>query len=96
MLKRRIYDKLKDTLTEFVYDFDERKLDVGMFGGKIEMKDLILKPKKVNSIFEKKNLPFALKAGIVRKVTIEVCVEIFFNLFTHMKPYLTFYFVLED
>ena len=93
MLKRRIYDKLKDTLTEFVYDFDERKLDVGMFGGKIEMKDLILKPKKVNSIFEKKNLPFALKAGIVRKVTIEVCVEMFLP---YKKPYLTFCFLLVD
>lgn len=82
MLKRRIYDKLKDTLNEFVYEFDERKLDVGMFGGKIEMKDLILKPKKINTIFEKKNLPFALKAGIVRKVTIEVRKSNLCNLFS--------------
>lgn len=96
MLKRRIYDKLKDTLTEFVYDFDERKLDVGMFGGKIEMKDLILKPKKINSIFEKKNLPFALKAGIVRKVTIEVCNSIFMLFSPNRKPYLTSVFVLVD
>ena len=36
------------------------------------MKDLIIKPKKVNEILEKQNLPFALKAGLIAKVQIEV------------------------
>ena len=72
MFKSKIYNKLKDTLGEFLFGFDEDQLDVGMFGGHIELKDLIIKPKKVNEILEKQNLPFALKAGLIAKVQIEV------------------------
>jgi len=45
---------------------------VGFFGGDILLKDLIFRPKKINEIFEKQNLPFALKAGMIAKLEIKV------------------------
>ena len=72
MFKSKIYNKLKDALGDFLFGFDESQLDVGMFGGNIELKNLIVKPKKVNEIFEKQNLPFSLKAGLIAKVQIQV------------------------
>ena len=72
MLKRRLYEKLKDKLGELLFGFDEQQLDVGFFGGDIMLKDLIFRPKKINEIFEKQNLPFALKAGMIAKMDIKV------------------------
>jgi hypothetical protein len=48
MLKRKLYEKLKDTLGDYLFGFDEKKLDFGFFGGLIKLNDLILKPEKVN------------------------------------------------
>ena len=72
MLKRQLYEKLKDKLGELLFGFDEQQLDVGFFGGDAHLKDLIFRPKKINEIFEKKNLPFALKAGMIAKMDIKV------------------------
>ena len=72
MLKRRFYEKLKDKLGEMLFGFDEQQLDVGFFGGDVVLKDLIFRPKKINEIFEKQNLPFALKAGMIAKLNIKV------------------------
>lgn len=72
MLKRRLYEKLKDKLGELLFGFDEKHLDVGYFGGDIHLKDLIFRPKKINEIFEKQNLPFSLKAGMIAKMEIKV------------------------
>ena len=72
MLKRRLYDKLKDKLGELLFGFDEKNLDVGFFGGDIQLHDLVFRPKKVNEILEKANLPFALKAGLIAKMDIKV------------------------
>ena len=72
MLKRRLYEKIKDKLGELLFGFDEQQLDVGFFGGDTVLKDLIFRPKKINEIFEKKNLPFALKAGMIAKMEIKV------------------------
>ena len=72
MLKRRLYEKLKDKLGEYLFGFDEQQLDVGFFGGGANLRDLIIRPKKINEILEKQNLPFALKAGMIAKLDIQV------------------------
>jgi len=75
MLKRQLYEKLKDKLGELLFGFDENQLDVGFFGGDAKLRDLIFRPKAINEIFEKQNLPFALKAGMIAKMDIKVCVN---------------------
>lgn len=72
MIKRKVFAALKDTLNQFVYGFNEEKLEVGLFSGIIELKDLVIKPNAVNAIFSKANLPIRLKAGMIAHVQIKV------------------------
>ena len=53
-----LYEKLKDSLGDLLYGFDENKLDVGYFSGLIKLNDLILRPNTVNNMLEKHNFPF--------------------------------------
>ena len=49
---------------------------MGFFGGGAHLRDLIFRPKKINELLEKKNLPFALKAGMLAKMDIKVSNQI--------------------
>ena len=53
MFQKTLYNKLKDALGDYLFGFDESQLDVGYFGGNIELKNLIIQPKKINEIFDK-------------------------------------------
>jgi len=70
MLRRRVYNALKDKLSEFLYGFTEDKIEIGLLSGRIELKNLIVKPKKVNEIFEKGNIPISMKAGLISIISI--------------------------
>lgn len=72
MLKRKLYENIKDKLGYLLYGFDESKLDSNFFTGDIKLSDLILRPDRVNEILESKKSPFQLKAGIISKVSIKV------------------------
>jgi len=72
MLKRKIFAKIKDTLSQFLYGFNEDTLEIGIFSGTIELKNLIVKPAAINSVLEKANTPIMLKAGLISKIKIEV------------------------
>ena len=72
MLIRRLYEKLKDKLSEYCFGFDEQQLDVGFFGGGANLTDLIFQPKKINELLEEQNLPFSLKAGMIGRLDISV------------------------
>ena len=58
MLKERLYNKIKDTLGDYLYGFDEKQMDVGFFSGKLSFTELILRPDTVNKKLEHKNFPF--------------------------------------
>ena len=70
MLKRRVYNALKAKLSEFLYGFTEDTIEIGILSGKIKLKNLIVRPNKVNEIFKKGNVPIALKAGLISKISI--------------------------
>ena len=70
MLKRRVYNALKAKLSEFLYGFTEDTIEIGILSGKIELKNLSVRPNKVNEIFKKGNVPIALKAGLISKISI--------------------------
>jgi hypothetical protein len=72
MLKRKVFGLLKDTLKRFVFDFKEEMLEVGLFSGNIELKNLIIRPNEVNKMMADKNLPVRLKAGMIAHIQIKV------------------------
>lgn len=68
MIKRKVYALLKDSLNNFVYDFNEERLEVGLISGIIELKDLVIKPDAVNAVLSKANQPIRLKAGMIARI----------------------------
>lgn len=72
MIKRKVYALLKDSLNNFVYDFNEERLEVGLISGIIELKDLVIKPDAVNAVLSKANQPIRLKAGMIARIQIKV------------------------
>jgi len=77
MLKGYLFKTLKAGLSEFVFGFNDKQLDVGIFSGEVVLKDLIIKPNKVNEIFSQMNLPIRLKAGMIGIIKIKVIREAF-------------------
>ena len=75
MLRRKVFGLLKDTLKRFVFDFKEDMLEVGLFSGNIELKNLIIKPNEVNRLMAEKNMPIRLKAGMIAHIKIKVSVS---------------------
>ena len=57
MLKRKIFAQLKSVFSEYLYGFSEDQIEVGLLSGKIELKNLIVKPSKVNEMLRKSNTP---------------------------------------
>ena len=67
--KRKIVNKLTPILEEYFLKFDGEQFDFS-FTGKVEIKNLIVRPEKVNEIFNKKKAPICLKAGMIALVRI--------------------------
>lgn len=51
-----------------MFGFNEKQIEVGLFSGNVELKDLIIKPNKVNEVLDKLNIPFRLKAGMIAHI----------------------------
>ena len=72
MIKKKVYEKLKDILTEYVFDFDEKKFDLGVFGGNLKLNDLILVPSKINEKLQEADSPVMIKAGRISRAMLKV------------------------
>lgn len=72
MLNQKVYGALKETLDQFVMDFNEKQLDIGLISGNVEMKNLILRADAINQILAAANVPIQLKAGMVGKIRVKV------------------------
>ena len=69
---------LQPVLEEYFLKFDGDQFDFSL-SGKVEIKNLIVKPDKINEIFNKAKAPISLKAGLIALVKIQVSVN--FNVF---------------
>ena len=59
---------LKSILGEYVENIDSQKLSINVWGGKVSLNDLRLKP----DIFYKFNLPFDVNQGVIRSLNFDV------------------------
>jgi hypothetical protein len=65
---------LQPVLEEYFLKFDGDQFDFSL-SGKVEIKNLIVKPDKINEIFNKAKAPISLKAGLIALVKIQVSVN---------------------
>ena len=70
MLKNKLYSYVEKYINEYLYVFTKEQLDVGLTNGTISLEYLNLRPDKVNSKLDEKNLPIWLKAGLISKISV--------------------------
>ena len=70
MLKNKLYPYVEKYINEYLYGFTKEQLDVGLTNGTISLEYLNLRPDKVNSKLDEKNLPIWLKAGLISKISV--------------------------
>ncbi len=82
MIQGKVYSYLQKYFAEYLFGFDKSQLEVALLSGtrlvvlteigRIDLKDVNLRPTKINLILEALHLPFALKAGMIGKLRLEV------------------------
>jgi hypothetical protein len=72
MLGNKVYAKFESLFKDYLFNFEQKNLHTSVLSGNIIMKDVNIRPDKVNEIFKKQNLPIALKAGLISKLNIKV------------------------
>lgn len=79
MIKGQVYKYLKEYFSEYLFGFDKSNLEVALLSGlflslllgQIELKDVNLRPEKINNIITAFHLPLGLKAGMMRKLRLK-------------------------
>ena len=74
MLKNQLYSYIKDYFEEYLHGFTKRQLDVAITKGQIKLQYLNLRPDSVNKKMDEKNIPFWIKAGLIKKINISFSV----------------------
>lgn len=75
MIKGKIFDKCKKYFEEYLFGFDQNHLKTSILTGKIHLHNVNIRPDKVNELFAKKNLPIALKAGLISELSVKVIIQ---------------------
>jgi hypothetical protein len=76
MIKGKIFEKCKKLFGDYLFGFDENQLQMSFLKGNIDLKDVNINPSKVNEMFAKKNMPIALKAGMISKLNVKVSIHV--------------------
>ena len=72
MIKGRIFEKFRKYFEDYLFGFDEDHMQMSLLTGHIDLKNVNVKPDKINEMFAEKNMPIALKAGLISKLSIDV------------------------
>ena len=70
MLKSQLYPLIKNYFEEYLHGFTKKQLDIAITKGQIRLQYLNLRPDTINKKMDEKNVPFWIKAGLIRKINI--------------------------
>ena len=70
MLKNQLYPLIKNYFEEYLHGFTKKQLDIAITKGQIRLQYLNLRPDTINKKMDEKNVPFWIKAGLIRKINI--------------------------
>ena len=70
MLKNQLYPLIKNYFEEYLHGFTKKQLDIAITKGQIRLQYLNLRPDTINKKMDEKNIPFWIKAGLIKKINI--------------------------
>ena len=72
MLEGRIFEKYNKYFEDYLFGFDQNHMKMSLLKGSINLNNVNIKPNKINEMFAQQNMPIALKAGLISKLSINV------------------------
>lgn len=61
-----VYQYLKNYISEYLFGFDKKQFKMDLIEGEVNINQANVKPDKVNDILDEHNLPFVVKAGMLK------------------------------
>lgn len=72
MIKGKIFEKCRKYFEDYLFGFDQDHMQMSLLTGHIDLNNVNIKPDKINEIFAQANMPIALKAGLISKLSVDV------------------------
>ena len=88
MLKGKIFEKCQKYFEDYLFGFDQDHMQMSLLTGHIDLNNVNIKPDKINEMFAKQNIPFALKAGLISKLSVDVFEYLYLLIYFILVKYL--------
>ena len=70
MLKHQLFPLIEKYFEEYLHGFKKKQLEIVITKGELKLQYLNLRPDTINKKLDEKNIPFWLKAGLIKKIYI--------------------------
>ena len=70
MLKHQLYPLIEKYIKEYLHGFTKKQLEIAITKGELKLQYLNIRPDTINKTMDEKNIPFWLKAGLIKKINI--------------------------
>ena len=70
MIRNQLYPYIEKYINDYLYGFTKQQMNLALIEGKLELKEINIRPDVVNKIMNENNVPFWIKAGLIHKIYI--------------------------
>ena len=70
ILKNQLYPHIKQYINEYLHGFSEEKIDIQLSKGEVTLEKMSLRPDTINKIMDENNVPFWIKVGLIKKISL--------------------------
>jgi hypothetical protein len=69
-IKNQLFPHIKKNINEYLHGFTQDRIDIQLTKGEVTLEKLSLRPDTINKMMDEKNIPFWIKVGLIKKITI--------------------------
>ena len=70
ILKTKLYPYIKQYINEYLHGFSQERIDIQLSKGEVTLEKMSLRPDAINKIMDEKNVPFWIKVGLIKKISL--------------------------
>ena len=70
ILKNQLYPHVKQSINEYLHGFSKEKIDIQLSKGEVTLEKISLRPDTINNMLDEQNIPFWIKVGLIKKITL--------------------------
>ena len=70
ILKNKLYPYIQKYINEYLHGFSQEKIDIQLAKGEVTLEKMSLRPDTINKILDESNVPFWIKIGLIKKISL--------------------------